>query len=71
MDYSVYVMRQASTWSWRIGHTRPVKVVFMPDRTTLQANALKLVAKKLQSCIAVEGEVPEEGWPPTVTAGTT
>ena len=28
-DYSVYVMRQASRRSWRIGQTRPVKVVFM------------------------------------------
>ena len=28
-DYSVYVVRQASRRSWRIGQTRPVKVVFM------------------------------------------
>ena len=27
-DYSVYVVRQASRRSWRIGQTRPVKVVF-------------------------------------------
>ena len=60
-DYSVYVMRQASRRSWRIGQTRPVKVVFMSYRDTLQANALKLVAKKLQSSLAVEGELPEDG----------
>ena len=60
-DYSVYVMRQASRRSWRIGQTRPVKVVFMAYRNTLQANALKLVAKKLQSSLAVEGELPEDG----------
>ena len=60
-DYSVYVMRQASRRSWRIGQTRPVKVVFMSYRNTLQADALKLVAKKLQSSLAVEGELPEDG----------
>ena len=60
-DYSVYVMRQASRRSWRIGQTKPVKVVFMSYRNTLQADALKLVAKKLQSSLAVEGELPEDG----------
>ena len=61
IDYSTYVMRQASRRSWRIGQTRPVKVVFMAYRNTLQADALKLVAKKLQSSLAVEGELPEDG----------
>ena len=60
-DYSVYTMRQASRRSWRIGQKRPVKVVFMAYRNTLQADALKLVAKKLQSSLAVEGELPEDG----------
>ena len=60
-DYSVYTMRQASRRSWRIGQTRPVKVVFMSYRNTLQAEALKLVARKLQSSLAVEGELPEDG----------
>ena len=59
--YSVYVMRQASRRSWRIGQTRPVRVVYMAYRETLQAKALALVAKKLQSSLAVEGELPEEG----------
>ena len=54
-------MRQASRRSWRIGQTRPVKLVFMAYRNTLQADALKLVAKKLQSSLAVEGELPEDG----------
>ena len=60
-DYSTYVMRQASRRSWRIGQTRPVKVVFMSYKNTLQADALKLVAQKLQSSLAVEGELPEDG----------
>ena len=61
VDYSVYVMRQASRRSWRIGQTRPVKVVFMSYKNTLQADSLKLVVKKLQSSLAVEGELPEDG----------
>ena len=60
-DYSVYTMRQASRRSWRIGQTRPVRVVFMAYRGKLQSDALQLVAKKLQSSLAVEGELPEEG----------
>ena len=54
-------MRQASRRSWRIGQSQPVQVVFMAYRNTLQADALKLVAKKLQSSLAVEGELPEDG----------
>ena len=54
-------MRQASRRSWRIGQTQPVQVVFMAYRNTLQADALTLVARKLQSSLAVEGELPEDG----------
>ena len=54
-------MRQASRRSWRIGQTQPARVVFMSYRNTLQADALKLVVKKLQSSLAVEGELPEDG----------
>ena len=60
-ECSFYVMRQASRRAWRIGQTRPVKVVFIAYRNTLQADALKLGAKKLQSSLAVEGELPEDG----------
>jgi hypothetical protein len=61
VEYSVYAMRQASRRSWRIGQCRPVTVVYIAYRNTLQAEALKLVAKKMQSSLAVEGELPEEG----------
>ena len=60
-DYSVYTMRQASRRSWRIGQTQQVKVEFMAYRHTLQADALKLVAQKLQSSLAVEGALPDDG----------
>ena len=56
-DYPVSTMRQASRRFWRIGLSRPVKVVFMAHRNNLQADALKLVAKKLQPSLAVEGRM--------------
>ena len=61
VEYSVYVMRQASRRSWRIGQNKPVKVIYMSYQGTLQSDALRLVAKKLQSSLAVEGELPEDG----------
>ena len=54
-------MRQAPRRSWRISQTQPVRVVFMSYRNSLQGDALKLVANKLQSSLAVEGELPEDG----------
>ena len=60
-EYSVYVMRQASRRSWRIGQKRPVRVYYMTYQDCLQADALKLIAMKMQSSLAVEGELPEDG----------
>ncbi|MYA52737.1 MAG: hypothetical protein F4X89_04545 [Dehalococcoidia bacterium] len=54
-------MGQASRRSWRIGQTEPVKVALVTYRDTLQADALTPVAKKLQSSLAVEGKLPEDG----------
>ncbi|MGE0600661.1 MAG: helicase-related protein [Dehalococcoidia bacterium] len=61
VEYSVYTMRQASRRSWRIGQRRPVRVVYLAYRGTLQAQALTLVAKKLKASLAVEGELSEDG----------
>lgn len=61
VEYSVYTMRQASRRSWRIGQRLPVQVVYFAYAGTLQAQALALVAKKLKSSLAVEGELVEEG----------
>ena len=60
-DYSIYTMRQASRRSWRIGQTKPVKVIYMLYSGTLQQDALRLIAKKMKTALAVEGELPEEG----------
>jgi len=60
-DYSVYVMRQASRRSWRIGQQQPVEVRFLVYEETLQADALALVAAKLRSSLMIEGELPDDG----------
>ena len=61
VEYSVYVMRQASRRSWRIGQRLPVDVTFFAYAGTLQAEALALVAAKMRSALMVEGELPEDG----------
>ncbi len=61
VEYSVYTMRQASRRSWRIGQHRPVRVVYFAYRATLQAQALLLVAHKLQASLIVEGEIGDGG----------
>ena len=60
VDYSVYVLRQASRRSWRIGQRHPVEVTFLAYEATLQAEALALVAAKTRASLMVEGELPEE-----------
>ena len=59
-EYSVCTMRKASLRSRRIGQRRPVKVVFIAYRNSLQADALNLVVKKLHSWLAVDGELQRE-----------
>ncbi len=60
-EYSVYVLRQASRRSWRIGQRLPVEVTYLTYERTLQATALALVAAKLRSSLMLEGELPEDG----------
>jgi hypothetical protein len=60
-DYSVYVLRQASRRSWRIGQRQPVEVTYLVYEGTLQAEALALVAAKMRSALMVEGELPADG----------
>jgi SNF2 family DNA or RNA helicase len=60
-EYSVYTVRQAARRSWRIGQSHPVRVVYMVYRGTIQEAALKLVAAKARSSLALEGELVEGG----------
>ena len=59
--YSVYTLRQASRRSWRIGQTKPVKVFYLSYSDTMQETALALMASKLETALAVEGELSDKG----------
>jgi hypothetical protein len=61
LDYSTYVLRQASRRSWRLGQRQPVHVYFFTYRGTLQADALHLVGKKVRASLLIEGELPDDG----------
>lgn len=60
-EYSVYTLRQAGRRSWRIGQRQPVRVYFMAYRETLQERGLRLIAAKVRSALAVEGELVDAG----------
>ena len=60
-DYETNRVRQASRRSWRIGQTEPVKVYYLTYNQTMQTRALKLVAQKVATSLAVEGELPTDG----------
>ncbi len=53
--YSVYTVLQASRRSWRIGQTKPVKVIFFAYADTIQEQALYLVAAKVAATLRVNG----------------
>ena len=58
---STYTLRQASRRSWRIPQTKPVKVYFLTYRGTLQTRLMNLMADKLISSLALEGELSDKG----------
>lgn len=60
-DYQANRVRQASRRSWRIGQTEPVKVYYLTYNQTMQTRALQLVAQKIATSLAVEGELPTDG----------
>lgn len=59
--YSVYTLRQASRRSWRIGQEQPVRVFFMAYADSMQDKALSLIAQKMETSLAVEGVLSEQG----------
>jgi hypothetical protein len=61
VEYSVYVLRQASRRGWRIGQTEPVEVYHFAYEGTVQAEALALMAAKLRAAVLLDGDLPEEG----------
>ena len=58
-DYSVYVVRQASRRSWRIGQKEPVNVHHLYYKGTIQEKAITLNVKKLRAALLTEGELTD------------
>ncbi|HQA79247.1 MAG TPA: DEAD/DEAH box helicase [Methanoregulaceae archaeon] len=59
--YSIFTLRQASRRSYRIGQDKPVRVMFLSYRGTAQEKAIKLIASKLETALAVEGDLTDKG----------
>ena len=59
--YSIFTLRQASRRSWRIGQDRPVRVYYLFYAKTMQAVALSLIATKMETALAVEGDLSDKG----------
>ena len=58
-DYSVYIVRQASRRSWRIGQKEPVNVHHLYYKRTIQEKAIILNVKKLRAALLTEGELTD------------
>ena len=58
---STYTLRQASRRSWRIPQTKPVRVYFFTYLGTMQTRLMQLMASKLTSSLAIEGELTDKG----------
>ena len=58
---STHTLRQASRRSWRIPQRKPVKVWFLTYEGTMQTRLMKLMAEKLTSSLALEGELTDKG----------
>lgn len=58
---SVYVLRQASRRSWRLGQTEGVEVHFLTNKQTMQSKLLTLMAKKMETSLSIEGDLDENG----------
>ena len=58
-DYSVYIVRQASRRSWRIGQKEPVNVHHLYYKGTIQEKAITLNVKKLRAALLTEGDLTD------------
>ena len=59
--YSVFTLRQAARRSWRIGQKQPVKVYFLAYKNTIQEDAIRLMASKIETSLSVEGDISDRG----------
>lgn len=56
IDYSIPRIRQSVRRSWRLGQTKPIRVIFMAYSGTMQAIALNLIARKMRASEMVDGD---------------
>lgn len=57
VEYSINTIRQSIRRSWRLGQDKPVRVVFMAYRGTMQATATNLIARKMRAAELVDGDM--------------
>lgn len=56
IDYSLYTMWQACRRVWRLGQTKPVRVVYVAYEDTMEANALGLMGEKMRAAQILYGD---------------
>jgi hypothetical protein len=56
-----FCLRQASRRSWRIGQTKPCRIVYFYYDDTMQSRAMALMGRKLTAAQALEGKFSSEG----------
>jgi len=67
IDYDLFVLWQAMRRVWRLGQTRPVKVIFTVYANTLEDTALRLIGRKMKAAQLLYGDsvggaiVPDDG----------
>nr|NIQ38453.1 hypothetical protein [Pseudomonadota bacterium] len=60
-DSSVYILRQASRRSWRIGQSKPVNVHYLYYKNSIQEKTIRLNIQKLRTALLTEGDLIDEG----------
>jgi len=65
-EFSLYTLWQSVRRVWRLGQTQPVKAIFSVYNSTMEANALRLMGRKMKAAQLVYGDevggaiVPED-----------
>lgn len=56
IEYSINTLRQSHRRSWRLGQTKPVTVYFFAYASTIQQQAMKLIAMKMRAAELLDGD---------------
>jgi len=56
IEYSLYTLWQAVRRVWRLGQTKPVKVLFSVYNNTMEARALSLIGRKMKAAQLLYGD---------------